>query len=144
MSLFGTMRQRVINLFRPVEPPPERITVVIPTYNRGARLERAIASVLDTAPPGVRIHVFDNASTDDTSARVRRMIRAGLPVHYRRHEENLGPIANFQAALNSVVTEFFVPLADDDWLEPGFLRAALAQLDGQREIGAAIFHHARP
>jgi glycosyltransferase involved in cell wall biosynthesis len=139
MNLFDSLRQRAITLFRPVEPPPARITVLIPTCNRGARLERAIASALDTAPPGVCIHVFDNASTDDTQARIRRMIRAGLPIHYRRHAENLGPIANFQAALNSVVTEFFVPLADDDWLEPGFLKAALAQLDGHGEIGAAIF-----
>lgn len=137
--MFGSLRQRVTTLVRPVEPIPARITVVIPTYNRGARLERAMASALETAPPGVCIHVFDNASTDDTPARIRRLIEAGRPIHYHRHEENLGPIANFQAALNSVVTEFFVPLADDDWLEPGFLKAALAQLDGQREIGAAIF-----
>ncbi|MGL5448183.1 MAG: glycosyltransferase family 2 protein [Rhabdaerophilum sp.] len=113
--------------------------MLIPTYNRAARLDHAISSAFDQAPEGVMVHVFDNASTDGTEELVRRRISAGEPVRYTRHETNCGPIANFQHALSSVTTEFFVPLADDDWLVPGFLTQALAYLVKDPTLGAAIF-----
>lgn len=46
------------------------ISVVIPTYNRGALLERALASVYAQTVPAHEIVVVDDGSRDDTAARM--------------------------------------------------------------------------
>ncbi|MGJ7488701.1 glycosyltransferase family 2 protein, partial [Variovorax sp. LT2P21] len=44
------------------------ITVIIPTFNRRVQLQKAIESVLQERRVPVLVHVFDNASTDETEA----------------------------------------------------------------------------
>ena len=53
---------------------PDRLPVslVIPTYNRGGLVEKTIASALDQQQAFAEIIVVDDASTDDTVARLER------------------------------------------------------------------------
>lgn len=53
----------------PARVEPE-ITVVIPTFDRGAVVLAAVQSVLDQAGPTVEVIVVDDGSTDDTARRV--------------------------------------------------------------------------
>src|SRR3954451_13476531 len=59
------------------------VSLVIPTYNRGELVEKAIASALDQGHAFAEIIVVDDASTDDTVARLERfnqcitLIRSG-------------------------------------------------------------------
>jgi len=46
---------------------PNRISVIIPTYNREASLEKAIKSVLDQTHKNTELIVIDDGSTDDTT-----------------------------------------------------------------------------
>lgn len=115
------------------------ITVVIPTYNRKDRLAVALDSVLSETGVPIRAHVFDNASTDGTAAWLRDAAARDSRIRVTTHPENIGATKNYRAALDSVETAFFVPLADDDRLCPGFLRKAYAQLAETPEAGAAVF-----
>lgn len=118
---------------------PDLITVIIPTYNRSALLQRAIVSVLQETRVPLRVHVFDNASTDDTPEVIQQLAAQDDRVVCTRHAANIGGIANFQHALASVDTTYFVPLADDDMLLEGFLYKAYTLMQTDPDLGASIF-----
>lgn len=113
------------------------VTTVIPTFERCDLLRRAIRSVLDQSYTKTRVNVFDNRSTDGTAAVVKELAEA-YPgrVEFRVNETNIGSLLNFDRAIRSVETPFFTIMSDDDVLLPGFVEAALAQLD--RYPGADI------
>jgi len=81
----------------------------------------------------IRVHVLDNASGDLTGPLIQRLAENDPRVVYRCHATNIGGIANFEAGLNTVDTEFFSILSDDDYLLPGFYAKAIAALDAHPE-----------
>ncbi|MFL6090941.1 MAG: glycosyltransferase [Aeromicrobium sp.] len=115
------------------------ITVVLTTYNRVEWLGRAMDSVLAEQRVPIRLRVFDNGSTDGTEAYVRSRMDADARIELVRREENIGALANYADAFSSVDTEFFLPLADDDWLLPDFLHDAYAMLHDHPDAAAAAF-----
>ena len=115
------------------------ITVFIPTYNRHQWLKQAVESVLQETRVPILLHVFDNASTDGTEAFVSSLSAADARVRYTRQPENVGGTNNYRTAFQSISTEYFVPLADDDWLLPGYLFEAYHEIQQQHELGAVIF-----
>lgn len=115
------------------------ITVVIPTFNRRAHLQTAVESVLQERRVPIALHIFDNASADETETYARALAAQDPRVSYTRRPENIGATGNYSQALASISTEYFVPLADDDWLLPDFLRDAHQVLEQQAELGAAVF-----
>lgn len=120
-------------------PLPECITVVIPTFNRREWLQRAVESVLVETRIPIKLRIFDNASTDGTESYVTALMAADPRVHYVRNASNIGATPNYIQALASVDTEYFVPLADDDWLLPDFLFEAWNIMHADAELGAAVF-----
>ena len=48
----------------------DRVSVIIPTYNRSALIVRAVASALAGTEPGDEVLVIDDGSTDDTPSRL--------------------------------------------------------------------------
>ncbi|MGX1306006.1 glycosyltransferase involved in cell wall biosynthesis [Amorphus suaedae] len=115
------------------------ITVVIPTYNRKEKLQNAIESVLAETRVPLQVHVFDNASTDETGPFVTAWAAADSRIKYTRNEYNIGGHQNYARAIQHIDTEYFVPLADDDWLLPDFLFVAYSLLEENAQAGAAIF-----
>jgi len=107
------------------------ITTVIPTYRRPELLCRAIQSVLAQSYPHLQVAVFDNASGDETAARVEEIRRRDPRVRYHCQPRNLGPARNFQAGLESVTTPYFAFLSDDDLVFPWFYEHAMRHLSGE-------------
>jgi glycosyltransferase involved in cell wall biosynthesis len=97
------------------------VSVGIPTFNRASTLRRAIESVLAQEEVELELVVSDNASTDDTEELCRELARSDARLRYLRQPRNLGPFANFRAALDAARGSYFMWLADDDWLERGYL-----------------------
>ena len=120
-------------------PDPHTITVLVPTFNRSSLLTRAVESVLQEDRVPVVVRIFDNASTDDTAEVARELVARDSRVRYLRRDHNVGGIRNYQLAMATVDTAYFVPLADDDWLLPDFLNDAHLILATHPEVGAAVF-----
>jgi len=110
-----------------------RITTVIPTYRRLETLNVAIGSALEQSGGSVRVSVFDNASDDGTREFMNALAARDPRVRYRRHATNIGAHANFEAGIQSVDTEFFSILSDDDYLLPEFYDRAVRALDDNPE-----------
>ena len=117
--------------------PRPLATIAIPTYNRSASLRRALASARaqDYAP--IEILVVDNASTDDTPAACAEIAAADARVRCIRHPDNLGASRNFNAGLQMARGEYFMWLADDDWISANYLSACIDALEADPSLALA-------
>lgn len=104
------------------------ITTIIPTYRRPKLLRRALSSALNQTYASIEVHVYDNASGDETEHVVKEFAEKDGRVKYHRHPQNIGMLANYQYALNEVQTPYFSFLSDDDVIFPWFYEEALERL----------------
>jgi glycosyltransferase involved in cell wall biosynthesis len=104
------------------------VSIGVPTFNRADLLPRTLESALAQTWPNLEIFVCDNASTDGTEALCRRYAAADPRIRYLRHARNGGGTFNFRHALEQARGEFFMWLADDDWIEPDYVRACMDAL----------------
>ena len=90
-------------------------SIIIPTYNRGTRLERAIESVLSQRFEDFELIVVDDASTDGTETVVKGF--DDPRVRYLAHGTNRGGSAARNTGIDASEGEFIAFLDDDDeWL----------------------------
>lgn len=105
------------------------VSIGMPTYNRASVLSRAIESALAQDYPNLELVISDNASTDETQTVCEEFARRDGRVCYIRQETNRGATANFQEALNQSRSEFFMWLADDDWIDTSYVSACVSVLE---------------
>ena len=112
-----------------------RLSICIPTLNRGRFIGATLQSVVSQAGDGVEIVIIDGGSTDDTPA-VVRSFQARFPrLHYFRSDGNgTGPsLGGFDRDCNLAVErargEYCWLFTDDDLLKPGAVAGVLEQLD---------------
>lgn len=92
------------------------ITVIIPTYNRGRTIERAIKSVLNQTYGPMKIIVVDDASTDDTEERVRNLMNSHSNLAYYKQPQNAGACAARNKGIELSQTLYIAFLdSDDEW-----------------------------
>lgn len=115
-----------------------KITTLIPTFQRSALLKRAINSVLRQTYKNLQVVVFDNASCDDTSKTVNDLAITDNRIKYICHSHNVGFLSNFKYAFQSIDTEYFSILSDDDFLVRNFYENAIQILDKHVDIGFVI------
>jgi len=115
-----------------VMTPPCPISVVMPAYNAGRWIGRAIESVLAQTPPPLELIVVDDGSFDttpDVCARYSHRIR------YIR-QDNRGAAAARNTGISAARGELVAFLdADDEWCD-GFLEAIAHLRDRFPEAGA--------
>ncbi|EJZ22035.1 glycosyltransferase [Rhizobium sp. Pop5] len=114
-----------------------KLSICIPTYNREAYLRNALehCKTYNFSFP-YEIVISDNASTDNTTQLVEEFIAKGLPIHYHRRAVNGGSGPNLACAFHHAVGEYSIYLADDDFLVPSGVEAAMAYLDANPDVAA--------
>ena len=106
------------------------VSVIIPAYNAGLHIARAIESVLAQTREADEIVVVDDGSTDNTAAEVSRL---GDRVRYI-HQENAGVSAARNAGVRAARGNWIAFLdADDEWL-PNKLQLQLEALEREPEL----------
>jgi hyaluronan synthase len=119
--------------------PLPAVTVVIPAYNEGAMVEKAIYSVAASDYPADRLEIIciDDGSKDDTWTYIQRA--------QRRHPEliqairfplNRGKREALHAGLTRGRGEYFVTVDSDSVIEPDTLKQILAPMIQDPKIGA--------
>ena len=104
-------------------------TIAIPTFNRAELLKRAIASARAQDYPSVEILIIDNASEDGTREVCEALAAEDPRIRYMRQSRNVGPIRNFETGLDCARGQYFMWLADDDWITPNYVRRCAEALD---------------
>lgn len=108
----------------------QRVSVIIPTYNRAKLLQVAVASALAQTSPVYEIVIVDDGSTDDTAKVVSSM---PPPVRYI-YQRNSGLSAARNRGANAATGEYLAFLDSDDLWEAGKLQIQLAVLQSCNAI----------
>lgn len=112
------------------------ISAVIPTYNRGALVARAVESALRQTKPPAEIIVVDDGSQDDTRDQIARF---GDRVRYI-YQENAGSAVARNHGMRLATHEWVALLDSDDmWVESHLANMARAICETD---GAAAFYFA--
>jgi glycosyltransferase involved in cell wall biosynthesis len=109
------------------------ISVVLPTYNRGHVLPRAIGSVLRQTYQDFELLVIDDGSSDDTEKLISKYSDARI--RYVKHARNLGqaPATNTGVRL-ALGTYISIIHSDDEWL-PQMLEKIFSKFSMDRDVG---------
>jgi glycosyltransferase involved in cell wall biosynthesis len=92
------------------------VSIGIPTYNRAETLIKTIESILMQNYQNLEMIISDNASTDRTEEVCLNYVKQDNRIRYIRQSVNQGAIFNFKNVWQKSRGEFFMWLADDDWL----------------------------
>jgi glycosyltransferase involved in cell wall biosynthesis len=112
------------------------VSVVIPTFNRSADLQRAIRSVMDQTFQDLEVIVVDNNSSDNTAAVVARFDDPRISLH---SIENGGIVAKSRNLGISRARGRYVAFLDsDDWWSPRKLDKCIARLEAGADV---VYHH---
>ena len=110
------------------------ITVLILTYNRQDKLDRAVKSLGSSSLKPTEVLIVDNGSIPNVIQKEYK----GLNVKYLRLNTNIGCPAGRHHGMMQVTTEYVYMLDDDGWLEKDALfHASKVFIDlKHRNIGA--------
>jgi len=93
------------------------VSVVIPTFNSGRTIARALKSILVQTYQNFEVVIADDASRDDTRQQVEKMADARVVFLPSAAETNQGPAATRNRALARVRGDYIAFLdSDDEWL----------------------------
>lgn len=113
-----------------------KVSVITGFYNRGSVLERTICSVMDQTYTDFEFIVFDDASTDDTAARLIDFSeRYGARFRYILHAENRGFVRGLIDAIESSSGEYIAIQGSGDVSLPNRLELQTEYLDQYPSIG---------
>ena len=112
--------------------------VVIPTYNRAARLVNTLESVFRQEEPAAEIIVVDDCSTDETPAVMAELMDTHADLRYYRHEVNRERAASRNLGMSHATADYVTFLDSDDLMYARNLREAG---DFVLKTGAIFFHN---
>jgi succinoglycan biosynthesis protein ExoO len=93
------------------------VSVITPAYNVAPYIGQCIESLQAQTLADWEMLIVDDASTDETPAAVQRYL--GDPrIRYLRNEQNLGPGATRNRALDAAQGEWVAIVDADDWIDP--------------------------
>ncbi len=124
----------------PLPPGPlPAVTVVIPAYNEGAMVEKALYSVAASDYPADRLEIIciDDGSRDDTWEFIQRaQQRYPELIQAIRFPRNRGKREALYSGITRGRGEYFVTVDSDSVIEPDTLKQILAPLLKDPRIGA--------
>ena len=102
------------------DPRQASVSVVIPTYNGSPYIDQTLQSVFNQTQPPQEIIVVDDASTDDTVERVKRIAqRWPIPLKLIQRATNSGsPAAPMNAGIATARGDLIAVLDQDDVFAP--------------------------
>jgi glycosyltransferase involved in cell wall biosynthesis len=115
------------------------VTVIALCYNQAPFVQECLESVLAQTYRPVELLVVDDASTDDSAARIREFVAKHPETKAYFHHLNQGNCRSFNEALRQARGEFIVDLACDDVMVPDRLSRQVACLQQRGDAYGVCF-----
>jgi glycosyltransferase involved in cell wall biosynthesis len=109
-----------------------KVSVIIPTYNYGKYIEKAIDSVLAQTYQDFEIIVVDDGSTDNTKEIIETRYKDKVRYFY---QENKGAPVARNKGIRKSRGEYLTFLDADDWFAPENLKYKVKVLDNDADAG---------
>lgn len=103
------------------------ISVIIPVYNASLYLPKCIQSLQEQTYRNFEAIFVDDGSTDDSSQIVARFAKNDIRLRLY-HQNNSGPSAARNTALQHIRGEYIMKLDADDFISPDFMENGLRRL----------------
>ena len=97
------------------------VSIIMPTFNRGAFLKRSIESVLKQTYKGWELIIVDDGSLDDSFKIIDEYLLENENIRYMRHSNRKTPLST-NAGLLATCGEYFAFLGSDDEWKPDYLK----------------------
>jgi glycosyltransferase involved in cell wall biosynthesis len=108
-------------------PHPTLISVVVPTYNYGRYLHRALDSILGQWADDLELIIVDDGSTDNTAQIAQDYVSRFAAVRYV-YQDNAGPAAARNHGVRLAHGRFVLPVDSDDELISGAIAVLRAMV----------------
>ena len=139
--IFQVMRTYFWWRYRPFSLPPgplPKVTVLIPAYNEGAMVEKALYSVAASDYPADRLEIIciDDGSKDDTWQYMQRaQARCPELIRLIRFPKNRGKREALYAGFTQGTGAYFVSVDSDSVIEAGTIKQIVAPMLQDPKIG---------
>lgn len=120
-----------------------RVTIGMPAYNEERYIAKALDSLLAQTFKDFELIIFDNASTDRTSAIRQEYARKDARIAYHHQPENVGARKNIQSLLHHAQSKYFMWAAADDVWDLQFLELLVRALESDIKSASAFVLFAR-
>jgi glycosyltransferase involved in cell wall biosynthesis len=116
------------------------VCIMIPVYNQGAFVAKAIESALEQDYENLQILIADDCSTDDTAEMIKPYLK-NEKVTYKRNDTNIGRVANYRKCLYEYTnTDWVINLDGDDYYtNPKFVSEGIAGIT-RCKTGDVLFY----
>lgn len=112
----------------------QKVSIVIPAYNRADLLPFTLDSVLAQTHRDLEVIVMDNASTDATPALMAAYQARDPRIRYFRNAINVGMVPNYNLGLKHATGSCVCYLDSDDTIEPTKLEKQVRYLAVHPEV----------
>jgi|GEM_PF-1406364 len=108
--------------------PAMSLSVILPNFNHGDLIARALHALANQTPAAHEIIVVDDGSTDDSVTVIEALRRRYKSIQLIRHSTNQGIVASVKTALEGATGEYLLFASSDDFVLPGLFGHALRGL----------------
>ncbi|MCP4351342.1 MAG: glycosyltransferase family 2 protein [Desulfobacterales bacterium] len=111
------------------------LSVVVPNYNHGKHIARAIDSVVSQSRPPDEYIILDDASDDDSVEIIESYARRYPYIRFVRNDRNTGAMAAFERVYSMATGDYVYGGAADDYVLPGFFEKAMEMAEHYPHAG---------
>lgn len=111
-----------------------KLSICIPTYNRGIFIGETLESVISQATEDVEIVISDNASNDNTESIVQYYTKRFPQITFFKWEQNMGADKNYFKVVDLAKGDYCWLLGSDDCIKPGAIKRILNEIENNYEI----------
>jgi len=113
----------------------DKVSIIIPVYNRERYLEQAISSVLNQSYSNFELIIVDDGSTDNSLNIAREFAKNDRRIRVVALEENQGFAIARNEGLKVARGEFITGMDSDDIMLPNAIKARVEFLNSHPEVG---------
>jgi glycosyltransferase involved in cell wall biosynthesis len=113
--------------------PPDSAAVVIPAYNMGWCIARAVSSCQAQSLVPEEIIVVDDCSSDNTEAVVAKLMISDPTIRYFKLDNNQGHLAALKFGAEKASSDWIALLDADDELTPNSMKARIVAANAYKD-----------